>query len=181
MKRVYIVSLIGITAAAAYIVFSINSLSIALKSKGYSHEYILVLERGFNDNGNEFRIVKTSKGNDLVLVYVEKNNMGFWTAAFTGGISSPGTNLVSIGWMKNAGIRRYEADDDPSFSNEWHKLYYGDNAIKLVSIMPEQLPPGVALNIQQTGSDFSIHFISFEKPDVLEQIDVYYLLENQVK
>lgn len=83
--------------------------------------------------------------------------------------------------MKNAGIRRYEADDDPSFSNEWHKLYYGDNAIKLVSIMPEQLPPGVALNIQQTGSDFSIHFISFEKPDVLEQIDVYYLLENQVK
>lgn len=77
MKRVYIVSLIGITAAAAYIVFSINSLSIALKSKGYSHEYILVLERGFNDNGNEFRIVKTSKGNDLVLVYVEKTIWAF--------------------------------------------------------------------------------------------------------
>jgi len=181
MKKVYIVSLICISAAVAFIVFSINSLSIALKSKGYSHEYVLVLERGFNDNGNEFRIVKTSKGDDFVLVCVEKNNMGFWTVAFTGGISSPGTHLVSIGWMKNAGIRRYEVDDTPSFSNEWHKLYYGDNAIKLISITPKQLPSGVALNIQQTGSDFSLHFISFEKPEVLEHIDVYYLLENQVK
>jgi len=83
--------------------------------------------------------------------------------------------------MKNAGIRRWEAHDNPSFSSEWHKLYYGDNAIKLISITPEQLPPGVAFNIQQTGSDFSIHFILFEKPDVLEQINVYSLLGNQVK
>jgi|GEM_PF-3703245 len=89
MKKVYIISLIGIVAAAAYIVFSINSLSIALKSNGYTYEDVLVLERGINDNGNKFRIVKTSKGDDLALVCIEKNNMGFWTLACTGGITSP--------------------------------------------------------------------------------------------
>jgi hypothetical protein len=176
MKRAYIVSLIILVAAVAYLVISFNSLNIALKSTGYSSGDIMVLERGFNDNGKEFRIIKTSKDDNLALVCIEKNNMGFWTVSFSGGTTSPGTHLVSIGWIKSAGIRRYEANDSPSFSSEWHKLYYGDNAIKRINIAPEQLPPGVALNIQQTGSDYIIHLISYESPDVLNQIDMHSLL-----
>lgn len=177
MKRACIVSLIVIAiAAVAYLAFSFNSLRIAVKSADYDPNDIAVLERGFNNNGKEFRIIKTRKGDNLALVYMEKNNMGFWTVSYTGGNTSPGTRLVSIGWFKNAGIRRYEVSENPSFSSEWHILYYGNNAIKPIDITPEQLPRGIAFNIQQAGSDFSIHLISYETPDILNQIDIHSLL-----
>ncbi|WP_429148952.1 hypothetical protein [Anaerotaenia torta] len=176
MKKVHIVSLIILVIAAVYLVFRLNSLSIALRVAGYPHGIAKTLERGFNDSGKEFRIVTARKDDDLALVCMEKNNMGFWKVLYTGGITSPDMHLISIGWIKNAGIRRYEVDEDLAFSNEWHNLYYGNNAIKRIDIDPGQLPPGVALNIQQGGRDFMIHLITFEEPEALNQIDIHSLL-----
>ena len=161
-------------------IFSLNSLRIAMLNAGYSPNDIVVLDRGFNDNGKEFLVIKTSKGDNLALVYMEKNNAGLWTVSNNEGDASPGTHLVSIGWINNAGIRRYEVDETPSFSNEWHILYYGNNAIKRIAIAPEQLPSGVAFNIQQAESDFSIHLITYEPPEILNQIDIHSLLVGYI-
>jgi hypothetical protein len=120
MKRACIVSLIVIAiAAVAYLAFSFNSLRIAVKSADYDPNDIAVLERGFNDNGKEFRIIKTRKGDNLALVYMEKNNMGFWTVSYTGGNTSPGAHLeYSITKVMDTALLFY------------HKGYTGLNSIK---------------------------------------------------
>lgn len=69
MKRAYIVSSIVIVAAVAYLVFSFNSLSIALKSTGYSPGNITVLERGFND---EDYLVNNPRNLDPNYDYVDR-------------------------------------------------------------------------------------------------------------
>lgn len=68
------------------------------KSAGYAPNDIAVLELGFNDNGKEFRIIKTRKGDNLALVYMENNNMGFGTVSYTGG-NTPPRDMPCFYWL----------------------------------------------------------------------------------
>lgn len=80
--------------------------------------------------------------------------------------------------MKQAGFRYLNQEDELISATEWHKIYYGENAIKLIEIPYEKLPSGVALNIQQSGSSYLIHTISYEDPEVLNKIDMYSILQE---
>lgn len=62
------------------------------------------------------------------------------------------------------------------FDFEWHMLYYGNNAIKLIEFLPGQIPENVAIDIRQAGNIYSIHLINFGDPYVLPNIDIYSLL-----
>ncbi|HEX2947857.1 MAG TPA: hypothetical protein VHT96_18110 [Clostridia bacterium] len=179
MRRAVIALLVIIFATAlTYAVFSHNSLSFAIRSAGYNSGNVTILERGFDDNGREFGIIKTDRHGEPALLYMEKNSLEFWKVSYSDGNTSSGKHLVSLGWLKSAGFRRYGTNENPDFSNEWHMLYYGNNAAKLIEITPEQLPPGVACNIQQGASDFVIHLISYESPETLNKIDIHSLLIN---
>ena len=180
MKRVLIgFTLVAAILVAAYVFFRFfYSLPYALAEAGLSADDILVLERGFNANDREYSVVKTSKDGYLALAYLEKNPFGLWTVTNTTGGTPNEAHLVSIGWINNAGIRRFKVNEAPSFTHEWHILYYGDQAIQRIAIDANKLPPGIAVKIQQAESDFSIHLITYEAPEVLNQVDIPALLSG---
>lgn len=184
MKKtcIVVISIIAIVIIA-FGIFRTNSFSFAIRRAGLNPYDVIPLESSIDANGNEFRIIKTSSDKqEIVLAYMEKNRMGFWSVAYYSPPPHPSeetswdTKLVSIGWMKPAGIKRYDAAEDPIFETEWHQLYYGNNAIKLIEFLPGQIPDNVAVNIRQAGNEYSIHLIHFGNPDILNNIDMHSLL-----
>lgn len=154
----------------------VNSLTLAMKFAGLDTNDVNILEQSIDSNNKEFKIIKThSKKNGLVLVHMKKNAFGIWTVSNTSNMD-PNRKFVSIGWMRDGGIRRFSPEDDPKFETEWHNLYYGTNAIKNIEFLKNQLPDNVTINIQQAGKDYSIHVISFGDPEELNKLDIYNML-----
>ncbi|NLG49277.1 MAG: hypothetical protein GX552_04105, partial [Chloroflexi bacterium] len=125
-----------------------------------------------------FRIIKTSQGGNPALVYMEKSGLGLWKIAYDGGEWTPDRQLASIVWIQDGGMKRYAVGQDPTFSFEWHTLYYGTNAAGPIAIDAQRLPPGVACNVQQAGTDFSVHLVSYESPETLGAADMYALIKD---
>ena len=84
--------------------------------------------------------------------------------------------MLSIGWAKTTGFKRFTGEETPNIGSEWHNIYYGNNATKLIDITAKQLPAGVAMDIRQSGSEFSIHLTTYEEADILNQIDIHSML-----
>jgi len=156
----------------------LNNFNMALMSAGYSDYDVNVLERGVDDNGHEFKIVKLSHYTTAVLAKMEKNKYGFWKVSYTGQKSSIENKFITIGWMKQAGFKYFNENDELITAIEWHIIYYGENAIKLIEIPYEKLPSGVAVNVQQSGKSYLIHTISYEDPEILNKIDMYSILQE---
>lgn len=179
MKKKHIKYLLLILALIISILTYIylNNFNLALKSAGYSDYEINILERGFDDNGHEFKIVELSHYTTTVLANMEKNKYSFWKVSYTKK-SAIENKFISFGWMKQAGFRYFNQEDEFISAIEWHKIYYGENAIKLIEIPYEKLPPGVAVNVQQSGNSYLIHTISYEDPEILNKIDMYSILQE---
>ncbi|SFQ47435.1 hypothetical protein [Caldicoprobacter faecalis] len=183
MKKVYIIVIfILVTGIIVFNIFRINSFSLAIKKAGFNPHDIIPLESDFDANGNEIKIIKTSSNRqEIVLVYMVKNKMGFWSVGYWSPYQYPDeesqeTQPVCIGWMKPAGVKWYYINGNKTFETEWHLLYYGNNAIKLIEFLPDQIPDNVAVNIQQAGNEYSIHLIHFGAPDVLNNINMRSIL-----
>jgi hypothetical protein len=127
------------------------------------------LERGFNGNGNEFRVIKTSSEQEkIVLLIIEKKALGRWEISSVANASN--TGYAVIGWMKSAGIRRFDIKEDSVFETEAHLLYYGNDATGYIDIDSEKLPSGVAVNVRQSGGNYSIHFVSYGDLNGLNEV-----------
>ncbi len=178
MKKIIITVSVIIVILTSFFILRYNSFALAIKKAGYSSLNFAIIEKSFNDNGNQFVIGKTNDSFPALL-YLEKDNMGFWHVIFTGGDTSPSRQITCIAWMKQRGIKYYNQQDNMTFETEKHCLYYGQNAIKLIQLPETAIPSGVAVNIQQSGKEYFIHTISNEPTEVLNNIDMYsILLEN---
>jgi hypothetical protein len=63
-----------------------------------------------DDNGNEYRVIETApNGNKIVLAYLSKNKLGIWSLSSSDSSDKSTRQLASIGWMREAGIKRYSA------------------------------------------------------------------------
>ncbi len=114
------------------------------------------------------------------MAIITKNNLGFWTITSKSGKVAANPNLISIGWIRGGGAKRFIYTENAEFENEWHIAYYGNKATKLIYFLPGQIPENVTVNIQQAGELFWIHIITFANPDVLNSIDIQTLLiKNQ--
>jgi hypothetical protein len=156
-----------------------NSFSIALRRAGLNPNHVTTIEHSFDSDKQEFKVIETSsKDNKLILAIVTKNRLGFWSISNIRGDGTANPHFASIAWVKGGGFKRFSPTEDSVFQNEWHYAYCGDNATKQIEFLPGQIPENVTVNIQQGGSKFWIHVISFAEPEVLNAFDVKALLEE---
>ncbi|WP_028562449.1 hypothetical protein [Paenibacillus pinihumi] len=173
-KKIWIsIGILFLTAILVFLILRANSLNLALKSGGYSVSYT-TFERGFNANDRAYTVIGTTKNEEIKLIYLEKNSLGFWKMWY----DSPSihSKFASTNWTNIAGFRKFDFQDNPQFTFEFHWLYYGINAVKRIELPLEKLPPGTAVNIQQSGDTYSIHLLSYEQPEKWKNIDIYQLL-----
>jgi len=158
-----------------FFIYKGNSFSFALANAGFNVSDIDTLEHGFDNNNKEFKVIKTSTGKEkVVLAIMTKNKLGIWSISLIH--KNENNGVVSIGWFGDGGVKRYEQTENPIFFNETHIVYYGTNAIKLIELLPDQLPDNVTVSVSQAGEIFSIHLLTRGDSDILNSINVVDLL-----
>jgi hypothetical protein len=177
MKKVIAATAFLIVVIIVVAIILRSNLSMVISRAGFNPSDINILYSGIDNNGERFMVIKTSTiEHKIVLGYLTKNNLGFWSLKYTEGDKVQSGHIVSIGWMINAGFRKYDMTKDSIFVTEWHQLYYGDNAIRFIEFLPGEIPDGVAVNIRQFGKEYCIHLITFNEPDTFNKIDIHKLL-----
>ncbi len=177
MKNHKIVLSVAAVLLAAIILLWINNYRLIIAINGLNSRDILY--SGIDDIGSEYRVIETaSNSNNVALAYLSKNKLGIWSLSSSAFYDKSTGQLACIGWMKQAGIKRFSSADDPILEIEWHRIYYGENAIKTISFLPGQIPDNIAVNVQQAGNRYSIHLISYESPDKLNSIDMKEILKK---
>ena len=150
-----------------------NSFSIALCGAGLRERSAEYVDIGIDDNGNDYKIVFGCLPDDTVkFVHLTKDGLGVWHITEEASGQDP-----AMGWMRFAGVRRYDAGDPTSSDCEVHTVYGGNHATKRITIPTEQLPPNVAVNVIQSGAAYAIHFVTYGAAETLNQINIAELLQ----
>ncbi|MCX7842999.1 MAG: hypothetical protein N2489_07995 [Clostridia bacterium] len=176
MKKVYIIlPILLVIILICFFIYRENSFSFALIKSGFKTSDIDIIEHGFDNNKDEFKVLKTSTDKEkVVLVKMTKSNLGIWSVSDIQKDANKG--VVSIAWFGDGGVKRYEPTENPIFFTETHYVYYGTNASKLIEFFPNQIPENVTLSVQQAGKIFCIHLLSRGDPEQLSKIDIVKLL-----
>ena len=128
------ISILALILLVLIVVYK-NSFKIALGNAGVGEQYIQYIDTGFDNNGNEYRVVfQYMSDNTVKIVHLTKDDFGVWhvTDEAHGPVSDAA--YVMMGWMRTASMRRHEVNDPVVFDWEVHNVYGGNNAIKQ---MPE--------------------------------------------
>lgn len=178
-KRAKLYAIIVIVLILLIVVFQVvraNSYALAWRSVGIQSEPFVIYD-GKNNNGQEFKVVvEYAVRENGPLVYLEKGRTGFWKAMVVDEKPSDKTGMLTWGWTRVAGGRRYSAMDEHVVEWEIHRVYSGNNAIKRIEIPAQLLPANVTVNIHQAGSAYILHFITYGKGEELNAINAYELL-----
>jgi len=143
-----------------------NNYSIVLMTNGYDTDNKVLLESV--DNNEELsRIIKAEKDGKPELVNLTRNGMGLWKIEYS--VARDEGEPLAISWKRAVGIRRFGIYDGGVFEWEWHYIVCGDDAVAKIDIK-EQLPKNVTVNIQQTDSEYILHFVSFSDLTGLRQL-----------
>lgn len=180
-KKIVLCICIFIFAALISVFFILqhNSETITLNQAGVdTKSTIRDVETIDFDNGHEFKVIQCSmEDGKLAIVHLRKNDWGFWEVHSIEKENE--LNYAEYIWVKDTGYQLYSPTDTPIFGNEYHYVYCGNNALKLIKIAPEQLPDNVTLNVQQLGEFYLIHMFTYEKPQNIAGFNVIkYLQEN---
>lgn len=172
MKK-YIVSVFIIVFAIAVIFLLSNRFSSVIHRTGLDIEYYEIHVEDIDSNGDKFRIVRIdTSDNKVALAWLTRDSAFSWTVTQLKLEKEYEAGFVSIGWIQSGGIRRFEALTDPIFGKEWHFIYAGNNAIKLIDIPHESIPSNITVNVQQARNDYMLHVISFADPDTINQFNI---------
>lgn len=165
MRKVYLLIIILITL----ILYKINSFYIAILRNGFNPTNIKILKTGTNINKTEFKIVLIKSKNNPVLVMMEKNKFGLWEVMYT----SPDmkclnnkkevTNQpIGICWF-TPGLKLENNKSEPIILTNY--LYYGNNAIKSIKFLPNQIPKNIDIYVEQEGNEYVIYATTKETID----------------
>lgn len=171
---IVVLLLSGITTAWA------NNFYITLLLKGYDTSKVQIVDASYNDDGKEFKVIRTSsKKDDTVLAILTKNIFGLWSITEKQE-NNEDSSISTIGWVKEGEMKRYSFKDGGTIENEWNIIYSGNNATSLIALKPEQIPDNVTVNIQQNGKYYLIHVVTYSDSNTLSKFDVpKILLDNQ--
>ena len=137
-----------------------------------------IVELGIMDDVPYKVLQANSKNNDLVILRLTKNKLGFWQTEQLEK-TREGQTYAEHAWMIDAGLQRFSVQDVPEFNREWHYVCTGNNAQKRIEIPNEQVPENTTINIQQSGGFYLIHVVSFADPEYYQQLNIpLYLQEN---
>lgn len=180
MRKSNIITLsVAILAVVCFFIIRAYSFSLALRMSGLNPGDVEEIEHSYDSIMKEFKVIKTSsKKKEIVLALMARDSIGFWKVKYTNEATPIRPNLVSIVWIRDAGTKRYTYKENVISENEWHYVYYGTNASKLIEFLQGQIPNNVTVNIRQSGQKFWIHLISFSEPDVISSINIEELLKT---
>lgn len=174
-----------ILACIVFFVLQANSFPMMLRSAGLNTGTVTyIVEQGVAqgeidkwDKAYTVFLSQTMPGGIPALVYAEKNFWGFWYIEDIV-IAEEEGDSVSLYWTNPTFFRRYDPNSEPIFEREVQRAYCGSNAIKLIEIEPEQLPPNTAINIQQAGNIYRIHTVSYVSGETTPTIDFEAILRQ---
>lgn len=169
MKKKMIALNIGVVAVLMVIgaiIWRIYSLPIAVYSAGLNNRSISYIEQLDIDIRKQFSVFQTrTKEGKLALVYATRDAFGFWHIDRMK-CADDAQDYATITWVKGAGTRRFSFLENAIFEHEWHFVFSGDNAIKAIEFLPDQLPSNSTVNIQQAGEHYLIHLVVFSEESV---------------
>ena len=184
-KAKHLPSIVLSTILVLVIVFAalyLNSYSIALQSAGFDLEKTVLIDMGLTGSDKtEYRVVAEYPASENAKVaYLSKEpGFSFWKVDYT--VDTPlqtDTGMLELYWSAAAGGRTFTALTSSDGQFEYHELYHGNNATKQISIPQDLLPENTAVSIQQTGSEYLIHFIWYGEMGLVYDIDCYSLLQE---
>lgn len=185
MKKPYIITIAVIALVLIVsIILWLNSFSLALRFAGLSMEGDIVF-RGYDTLDHEIRVIRaSSKDHELLLATITRNGLGIWTVTGIDGDHDippdtvvPHPNIIFTGWFGSGGFYRFSHTDTGVYTNEWNALYAGNTAIKRIEFLPGQIPDGIAVDIRQTGSEYSVRLVAYgDEEPAWSGIDIHALL-----
>lgn len=132
----------------------------ALEAAGLN-EIVFDIEELDSYQGQVFRVFQgTTKEGKPALVRAEKNDSGLWEIVTLRTLAKE-KGRIEISWVKAAGERRYSRWDEAVQEKEWHYAYYGNDAVKAITLKAEQLPKNAAVSIWQSGEAYRIHVVVY--------------------
>lgn len=176
-KTMIYIGLITILLVVAMLSFRQFSFSIALLRAGLDHQAISFVEQiDVDANGKRFSVLQTTTHTGtLALVRMTENAFGFWSVSDVE-IAENDVGYTSIAWVKGAGVRRYEFQENPVFEQEWHIALCGNDAQKAIALQPEHIPENCTVNVQQAGEAYMIHLITFSQNGI--ELELRKILEQ---
>lgn len=174
-----------ILTVIVFFILQANSFSLMLRSADlYPGTVIYIDKLGATEGRIERRnrqytvfLSETMPSGRPALVYAERNYWGFWYIEDIE-IAEDEGDSVSLFWTNSAFGRSFNPNDNYIHEREVQRAYCGSNAIKLIEIKPEQLPPNTAVNIQQAGNVYRIHTVSYVSGETTPSIDFEAILRE---
>lgn len=185
MKRRSLVFLSGILLALILLGFTLysNGFGIALKIAGFSKDFVQYVDWGINENGNEYRVLfQYMPGYLIKMAHLEKGMFGIWKVLEEASGPQEQSESVTIGWMRIAGLIRYGYGLESQIKAEFevHHMIGGNNAIRVIELPKELLPPNVIAKVFQKGRSYVVHLVSYgEDAGILNEVHLVELLEQQ--
>ncbi len=141
-----------------------------------------ILDCGRDSNGDEYRVVMEYNQNEAPgLALLTRNPVGTWEITKA---SHPSVVTLhpSIGWLCVGGMARFAADGEAKLITESHKVYSGNDAVKLIEIPKQMLPSNIAVEVRQAGSAYVLHLITYlstaEETEQWNELDILTKLEE---
>lgn len=161
-----------------FIIYRQLSLDIAYFLEGINSNSTIEIEHSFDINKSEYKVIRAkSEEDNILLVRLVKTKLGIWKI---GDISSgSNTKINSISWYGDGGpyINQFGSIDEIGF--EWHFVYSGNNALKYIEIEKIDIPKNMTVEIYQFNTEYIIHLITFEKPEIFNSFNIVNkLIEN---
>lgn len=153
---------LAVLLAIVAVLFVLSFIGYQHALRGVKTKNAILLDSGVDSNDLEYRVVLERKNDVGVrIAYQNKNAWGIWKDRNVEDRTFAQVGLVAMGWANVAGFKRFAVDDTHPVEFETHIVYCGNNAVKQISIPPDMLPDNLTVNIQQCGSFYILHFITF--------------------
>lgn len=169
-----VIALVAVILAA----IGLNSYVITLNAIGFEPKNTIMLHSWIEQDGTEYRIVAELIHGEMPAVKkLNKSKLGFWTEAKDWVVVDSSSEFKTV-WSRAAGWRYYNFSHDRTSLWDNHMVYCGNNATREIFISSEQLPANTTVEVQQSGSAYILHFVTYGRADTLNDIDPYLLLKD---
>ena len=176
-----IMKISAIVAAICILLFGIVSLlsdEIACWYAGETEKVATYYGRDLN--GKEYAVVVGGTQDEVgKILYLSKGFAGFWTVEMTSQKADEATGMVELYWNEIYGTKFHISSAPMKAQYDCHLMVSGNNAIAEITIPKDYLPEGVTVGVQQWGSRYVLHLMSYNGDwGALANIDVYDMLKT---
>ena len=140
-----------------------RSADVSLLLRGYRPSETYTVYVGQDLTGCDCRVICCRKAEkNPEYMYMTNRLGGLWTVQQVSRPLEPDTGFGLFSWIARTGPDTVPDNETAAWMEmENHLLWYGNNARRHIPAFYDRLPPNTAVNIQQDGSAYVIHFVSY--------------------